>query len=217
MEVRVNVNENDVVNVEVGDTARVQIDAYPNRIFRGQVREIANAARTTGTGTQEEVTNFEVRIRLVDPGVPLRPGMSASADIETETVTGALTVPIQSVTVRTRTDGRTREDVERQREEEASRNRGEGAAVAVNQAQVRQQERSDRDNLQRVVFVKKGDTVEQRAVTTGIADFSHIVITDGVEAGEEVVSGSFAAITRQLKDGTRVTLEQPRTPGSRRP
>lgn len=210
MEVRVNVNENDVVNVTVGDTARVLIDAYPGRVFQGTVYEIANAARLSGTGTQEEVTNFEVRIRLVDPGVQLRPGMSASADIETETVADAITVPIQSVTVRTRDDGRTREDVESEREEEAALNRGEGAAVAVNQAQVRQQERTDRANLQRVVFVRTGDTVVQRAVTTGISDFSHIVITDGVAAGDEVVSGSFAAITRTLKDGSRVTLEKPR-------
>ena len=82
MEVRVNVNENDVVNVKVGDRARVNIDAYPGRRFTGAVKEIASAAKTSGLSTQEEVTNFQVKIRITDKDVSLRPGMSASVDIE---------------------------------------------------------------------------------------------------------------------------------------
>ena len=83
MEVRVNVNENDVVNVKVGDSAKITIDAYPGRKFLGIVKEIASAARTVGMNTQEEVTNFQVKIRVVDKGVSIRPGMSANVDIET--------------------------------------------------------------------------------------------------------------------------------------
>lgn len=86
MEVRVNVNENDVVNVKVGDKARISIDAYPGRNFTGSVKEIASAAKTQGLNTQEEVTNFQVKIRVDDKNVNLRPGMSASVDIETRTV-----------------------------------------------------------------------------------------------------------------------------------
>src|SRR5690606_23155797 len=83
MEVRVNVNENDIVNVKIGDRARISIDAYPNRQFAGEVKEIASAAKTTGLQTQEEVTNFQVKIRITDKDVALRPGMSAAVDIET--------------------------------------------------------------------------------------------------------------------------------------
>src|SRR5882757_1901610 len=101
MEARVNVNENDIVNVKIGDTARISVDAYPDRKIAGVVREIASTATTNNAGTQEQVTNFEVKIRVNDPSVHLRPGMSTTADIETDTVQNAIVVPIQSVTVRT--------------------------------------------------------------------------------------------------------------------
>src|SRR4029077_19936990 len=100
MEARVNVNENDVVNVKVGDVARISVDAYPDRKIAGVVREIASTATTTNVGTQEQVTNFEVKIRVADRSVRLRPGMSTTADIETDTVQDVIVVPIQSVTVR---------------------------------------------------------------------------------------------------------------------
>ncbi len=100
MEARVNVNENDVVNVKNGDEANISIDAYPNRTFRATVYQIANTAVTTGENTQEEVTNFEVRLHITGEGARLRPGMSATADVETATVRDVVAVPIQSVTVR---------------------------------------------------------------------------------------------------------------------
>src|SRR6185295_5838342 len=100
MEARVNVNENDIVNVKVGDVARISVDAYPDRKIDGVVREIASTASTKNAGTQEEVTNFEVKISVVDKNIRLRPGMSTTADIETATVQNAIAVPIQSVTVR---------------------------------------------------------------------------------------------------------------------
>ena len=104
MEVRVDVNENDVVKVKLNDQARISIDAYPGRAFRGTVYQIANTAVTSGANTQEEVTNFEVRIRIDGAGATLRPGMSATADIETATVSDAVVVPIQAVTVRNPAD-----------------------------------------------------------------------------------------------------------------
>ncbi|HEY8713599.1 MAG TPA: efflux RND transporter periplasmic adaptor subunit, partial [Thermoanaerobaculia bacterium] len=94
MEAVVNVNENDVVNVKVGDGARINVDAYPDRVIRGIVREIASTAATRNLGTQEEVTNFEVKISIPQPPVVLRPGMSATADVETATVPNAVVVPI---------------------------------------------------------------------------------------------------------------------------
>ncbi len=210
MEVRVNVNENDVVNVKVGDKARVSIDAYPNRKFTGAVREIASAAKTQGLNTQEEVTNFQVKISIADKDVALRPGMSASVDIETKTVEGVVAVPIQAVTVRSREGSKTIEQLAQDREKKSKENQGEGAAAAVNEKQQREREKADRDALQRVVFLKQGETVKMVTVETGISDTSHLEIKAGLKAGDEVVSGPFSVITRTLKDGAKVRLEKPK-------
>jgi len=210
MEVRVNVNENDVVNVKVGDRARVAIDAYPGRKFAGLVKEIASSAKTTGAMSQEEVTNFLVKIRISDRDVPLRPGMSANADIETKTVENVVAVPIQSVTVRSREGNQTIEQLAKDREKKAKESQGDGAASAVNERQQREGERNDRNSLQRVVFLRSGDTVKQVVVETGIADTSHLEIKSGVKEGDEIVSGSFSVITRTLKDGSQVKLEAPK-------
>ncbi|OHE87185.1 MAG: efflux transporter periplasmic adaptor subunit, partial [Verrucomicrobia bacterium RIFCSPLOWO2_12_FULL_64_8] len=191
MEVRVNINENDIVNVKAGDRARVTIDAFPNRKFTGEVKEIGTTAKTTGQGTQEEVTNFQVKIRILDKDVTFRPGMSANADIETKTVENVVAVPIQYVTVSTRTDSKTVEELTADREKKAANTQGEGAANAVNQKQQREQERADRENLNRVVFLRSGGTVKMQKVETGIQDTTHIEIKSGVKAGDEVVSGSF--------------------------
>ncbi len=102
MEIRVQVNENDIPMVKMGDPVAVTIDAFAGRPFRGKVSQIANSATTTGAGTQEEVTNFEVRVRVDAQGAALRPGMSGTADVETQTVKGAIAVPIQSVSTRER-------------------------------------------------------------------------------------------------------------------
>ena len=210
MEVRVNVNENDVVNVKVGDRARISIDAYPGRKFSGVVKEIAASAKTTGALSQEEVTNFQVKIRVSDPGADLRPGMSANADIETRTVENVVAVPIQSVTVRSREGARTIEQLAEERDRKARETQGDGAAAAVNEKQQRERERADRDTLQRVVFVRTGDTVKQVPVETGIGDTAHIEIKSGVKAGDEVVTGSFSVITRTLKDGAAIRVDQPK-------
>ncbi|HSQ74725.1 MAG TPA: efflux RND transporter periplasmic adaptor subunit, partial [Bacteroidota bacterium] len=100
MEARVDVSENDVVLVSIGDTARIDVDAFPDRKVSAVVYEIANTAKSKGAGTQEEVTNFEVKMRIVNADVQLRPGMSMTGDIETETKQSVLSVPIQSVTTR---------------------------------------------------------------------------------------------------------------------
>jgi HlyD family secretion protein len=216
MEVRVNVNENDVVNVKVGDRARISIDAYPDRKFTGLVKEIASSAKTTGAGSQEEVTNFQVKIRISEPGADLRPGMSANADIETKTVEDVVAVPIQSVTVRSREGARTIEQLAEDRDRKARENQGEGAATAINEKQQGERERADREGLQRVVFTRSGDTVKQVPVVTGIGDTSHIEIKSGLKAGDEVVTGSFSVITRTLKDGSAIRVEQPKTDTAKR-
>jgi HlyD family secretion protein len=212
MEVRVQVNENDVVNVKIGDLARITIDAYPRRRFSGIVKEIASTARTTGANTQEEVTNFEVRVRIADRDVPLRPGMSASADIETRTATNVVSVPIQSVAVRSRQSGQTLAELAAARADAGNGGNSGGngalrAATAVNEKQKQTLEQADHDSLQRVVFVVHGNTVKQVPVETGISNTTHMEIKTGVSVGDRIVSGSYSAITRTLKDGSLVTAE----------
>ncbi len=208
MEVRVKVNENDIINVKVGDNTVVTVDAFPGRKFTGVVGEISSSAITSGAqsaaaSASDEVTNFLVKIRVKDRDVKLRPGMSATVDIETETVENVVSVPIQSVTVRA-AGGKTAEELQAAKAKEAKERSGNDLEL-VNE---KQDARRNRDNLQRVVFIKDGGTVKQRLVETGLADNTSIEVKNGVKAGEEVVSGSYAAISRRLKDGSKVMIEK---------
>lgn len=214
MEVRVNINENDIVNVKVGDKAKVAIDAFPGRKFEAVVKEIGSAAKVTGQGTQDEITNFQVKIRILDKDVPLRPGMSANADVETKTVENVVAVPIQSVTTRDRESNKsvTEQADDRQKKVDEQKNAG---AAAVSEKQQKQAEKSDREKLNRVVFVRNGDTVKMVSVETGIADTSHMEVKSGVKEGDEVVSGSYAAISRTLKDGMKVKVDDPKKGGKK--
>jgi HlyD family secretion protein len=215
MEVRVNVNENDIVNVKVGDPVTISIDAYPDRKFKGVVRELAaSAANAGGTGSgasaasgtvSDEVTNFIVKIRVTDKDVALRPGMSGTADIETQSVKDAVAVPIQSVTVRDAA-GATADKLEEQKAKEAHERSGNDLDVAT----AKEDAQRDRDKLLKVVFVKNGDKVRLQKVETGIADNSVIEIKSGLKDGDEVISGSYAAISRLLKDGSTVRIEKPK-------
>jgi len=212
MELRVKVNENDIVNVKTGDRAVISIDAYPGRKFTGIVKEISSSAANAGaTGAQtsstvsDEVTNFLVKIRISDRDVQLRPGMSATADIETQTVDKVVAVPIQSVTVRAE-GGVTAEELQQRHAKEAQEKSGNALEVKNE----REDAKRNRDKLQRVVFIKKGDVVKMQKVETGIADNTYIEVKSGVQPGDEVVSGSYAAISRKLKDGMKVQLEKPK-------
>jgi HlyD family secretion protein len=203
MEARVNVNENDVVNVKVGDKVRVNVDAYPDRTIDGVVREIAATALTRNANTQEEVTNFEVKISIPDRSVRLRPGMSATADIETATVKNVVAVPIQSVTVRTSDSDLSPEEREKQQPKDP-----EGGVR--NERMEKAKQREERAKLQRVVFLKNGDTAQMQKVVTGIADNTHIEIKSGIKPGDEVISGSYTAVSRRLKDKAKVASPKPK-------
>ena len=209
MEARVNVNENDIVNVHVGDVTRISVDAYPDRKIQGVVREIGSTAITRNAGSQEEVTNFEVKIAIPDHSVQLRPGMSATADIETATVPDAVVVPIQSVTVRSIDSQLSPEEREKQTAVEKAKEGGDNRADTVNETLEKQKARELREKLERVVFIRNGDKVKMQKVETGIADSTYIEVKSGVKAGDEVVSGSYTAISRRLKDGAKVALEKP--------
>lgn len=207
MEVRVNINENDIVNVKVGDRARIAVDAFPSTPVIGIVKEIGSAAKTTGQNTQDEVTNFQVKIRIVDNKLELRPGMSATVDIETKTVENVVAVPLQAVTVRAKETAKTIDDLTKDREAQAAAAQGSGDAAAVNEKQRQRRERQDRDSLQRVVFLFSEGKVKMVPVETGIADLSHIEIKSGVKPGDSVVSGSYGVIARTLKDDMAVKIE----------
>ena len=210
MEVRVKVNENDIINVKLGDHTIVTVDAFPGRKFTGVVNEISSSAITIGaqsaaTSASDEVTNFLVKISIKAPEAKLRPGMSATVDIETQTVVNVVSVPIQSVTVRA-VGGKTSEELQLAKAKEAKERSGNDLEVASE----RDEARRSREQLDRVVFIKTGDTVKQHKVETGIADNTSIEIKSGVKAGDEVVAGSYAAISRKLKDGSKVMIEKPK-------
>ena len=208
MEARVNVNENDVVNVKVNDEASIAIDAYPGRLFRATVYQIANTAVTNAANTQEEVTNFEVRMRIQAEGAKLRPGMSATADIETATMRDVVAVPIQAVTTRDLSQTLSPEEADKKKQERKDAQADTSNSVELDKTKaLTSKEKTERGKLQRVVFVKQGDTVQMRTVDTGIADNSSLEIKSGVQPGEEIVSGPYRAVSRLLKNGAKIILE----------
>lgn len=188
MEVRVDVSENDIPRVSIGDWVEIEVDAYLDRIFTGRVTQIANSASNSAvaTLTSDQVTNFEVRISispdsyqdLVSPAkpYPFRPGMSATVEVNTETIEDVLSIPIQAVTTRER------------KEEEKN-------VKLVNQRS------SPMDDLLEVVFVCEGDTVRMAEVSTGIQDDTYIQIKSGLDEGAEIVTGPYAAVARKLEEG----------------
>jgi HlyD family secretion protein len=225
MEVRVNVNENDIVRVALGDTAEVEVDAYSNsgQLFKGIVTSIANTAKDAVS--MDAVTEFEVRIRILNDSyshllgtgkarTPFRPGMTASVDVITERKQNILTVPLASVTTRT----------ERQMKEKAGKKGskdGEGSDLVTVEVSTDGEEsnadekgkpkNSKEDELKEVVFVVSGEArnmVSIREVKTGISDFDRIEIISGLSEGDEVVSGPFLAVSKQLKEGTRIKINQ---------
>ena len=208
MEARVDVNENDVVNVKVGDKAIVTIDAYGERKFHGTVTQIANTGKTTGAGTQEEVTNFEVKTHIDDNDVQLRPGLSCTADIQTSMVNDVVAVPMQSVTIRVGDGSLSPEEIEKRKQKQAASDKGDNAAEFTNERLEKRTEKEERERMAKVVFLKKGGKAQMVRVVTGIADDTYMEIKEGVQPGDEVISGSYSAISRKLKDGAKVEIEK---------
>ena len=211
MQAVIDVNENDVPNVKIGDKANVKIDAYGDRKFKGTVAQIGNTGKTTGSGTQEEVTNFEVKINLEREDVLLRPGLSCTADIETNMVKDAVAVPMQGVTIRTGDSNLSPEEIEKKKLKSAARDKGDNNADYVNERQEKAAQREEREKLAKVVFLKRGGKAQSVKVTTGISDDTYMEIKTGVQPSDEVISGSYSAISRKLKDGAKVTYDKEAT------
>lgn len=199
MEVQVDVSENDIWRVAVGNDVDIEVDAFPGRKFKGRVSEIANTASNafTATGavnlTTDQVTNFVIKVRI-DPASysdllrggrpPFRPGMSASIDVHTNSVKEAISLPIQSVTTRD-------ENAElKKAKEEANKN----AAP----------KKEGKEPVKEVVFVASGDTVRMVEVKTGIQDNQYIQITSGLNGDEEVIAAPYSSIARKLKGGMKI-------------
>lgn len=193
MEALVNVDENDIVAVAVDDTATIEIDAIPDRTFQGVVTEIASSAKITGSGSADQKTEFEVKISILNPGDELRPGMTASSDIVTDTKEDVINIPIQCVAVKT--------------PEQLELKAGEdGDAIA---ATLPDEEKyaTDRDGFVEVVFVINDGVVNAKQVKTGIQSETHIEILDGIAEKAEIVTGSYRAISKDLKNGSAVVVD----------
>src|SRR5947199_8687848 len=160
MEARVDVNENDIVNVKIGDKAEVKIDAYGDRKFHGTVYQIGNTGKTTGAGTQEEVTNFEVKIRIEDHDVILKPALSCTAEIQTNEVKDVVAVPMQAVTIRTGESNLSPEEIEKNKKKLAQRDKGDNNAEFVNERAEKAAQKEEREKLTKDVFLKKGNKAE---------------------------------------------------------
>src|ERR1700732_1725042 len=160
MQAVVDVNENDVPNVKVGDRASVKIDAYGDSKFRGTVAQIANTGKTTGAGTQEAVTNFQGKVRIDEHDVVLKPGLSSTADIETNSAKDVIAVPMQAVTIRTGDSNLSPEEIEKKKQKIAARDKGDNSAELTNERQEKATQKEEHEKLAKVVFLKKGSKAQ---------------------------------------------------------
>lgn len=201
IEVRVDVGENDIPKVKLGDTAIVEVDAYTNRKFKGLVYKIANPNTGLASGNGAEVTNYKVHIRLlpasyadlVGSGIrfPFRPGMSASADIQTRRKVNVISVALNAVTTRDKNSDKSPTD----KKDDKKPDQNAPKSVSAD------------DDIQEVVFVlQKDNTVKKVKVKTGIQDLNYIEILSGLNQGEEVITGPYSIVSKTLKDGNLVTI-----------
>ena len=200
LEVNVEVNENDIVRVNLLDTAIIEVDAYLNRDFKGLVTEIATSANTVGVSA-DQVTNFDVKIKMLKPSYedlirtdaaissPFRPGMSATVEIETETAVNIKTISIQAVTTRADPSGRVKTAKEKREEERLSSEKG----VA-----------KSNDKIEEYVFLLEDGKAKLIKVKTGIQDNKYIEVTEGLKDGDEVIVAPYRSVSKTLKNNDDV-------------
>ncbi|MBU8921475.1 MAG: efflux RND transporter periplasmic adaptor subunit [Bacteroidales bacterium] len=194
MEALVNIDENDIVNVSMGDSSSIEIDALPDRVFRGVVREIASSANISRSGTTDQKTEFEVKLSIIDAATQLRPGMTASTDIVIETRNSTLAVPLQCVTVRT--------------PEQLKRHIPVAPGDAVADSLPENEYEADKDGFVTVVWVVKDGVATAIQVVTGIQSETHIEILSGISEGDMIVTGNYRAISQTLKNDLDVIAEE---------
>ena len=200
MEVYVNVNENDIADISINDTALVEVDAYQDKKFKGVVKEVAYAATTSSGGSSQQVTNFEVKIQMLEVVDGMRPGMSATVEIITEERNQVLVIPIQSLTT-----PRKNPNISKNKSKSSmSVSTSTGSSDWSNYSKKSSGEKTS----ETVVFVIKNGKAEQRTVETGIVGERDYEVTSGLEEGEAVVTGGFVAISRELYDGAPVKMRE---------
>ena len=193
MEVEVDVNENDIVKVQIGDSTIVEVDAYQKKVFKGLVTEIANSA--DGVLTADQVTNFKVKVRILEDSYkdlldgkpehysPFRPGMTATVDIITERREKAICVPISAIVIKTDT-------------------------TTSKRTQRKGEFKKEKEEKFECVFIKNGDLAKLRVVETGIQDDTNIEIISGLNEGDEVITGPYNVVTKSLKNGGKVKIKE---------
>ena len=198
MEARVEVGEVDVVLIAPGQKARLEVDSFKDRKFAGTVTQVARSAKTVAVGQQAEATKFEVRIRIEDKE-PFLPGMSVTAEVETRYRTNVVTVPIQSITTRFKTN-----------EVAAARPAAEASRKAEEKDELELMlPKRKAARAQEVVFRRVDGQARMVPVQRGISDDTYYEVISGLKEGEEVVTGPFRAISRELEDGKALQLEDP--------
>ena len=217
MEVLVDVNENDIVTVMVGDTAEIELDAFPDTIFYGVVSEIAHTAQSMNLGSQEQVTNFKVKVKMIDPPGNIRPGMSSTVNIITEVRNDAISIPIQSLTARSENykSQSKRKAMKkkggRKKDKGGRRKTGDGASAGKGKGGWK------KDKMIEVVFILKDEFDGEEApngkkyvvvmpVDVDVDSESHYAVKSGVAEGDSIVTGSYKAISRELQHGTLVSI-----------
>jgi len=189
----VEVSENDILRVSVGDTAEIEVDAYLDVKFKGVVTEMASSAANSGAAqalTSDQVTNFIVKIRILpdsylgitDKKMPFRPGMSATVDINTNTEKDVISIPIQAVTTREK------------KKDEMKKDSTEDKSASADKA-------SKEDEIEEVVFVYEADTARMVKVVTGIQDNEFIQILSGLQPDQEIIIGPYSTVSRKLENG----------------
>ncbi|MCZ2356205.1 MAG: efflux RND transporter periplasmic adaptor subunit [Bacteroidia bacterium] len=192
MELKADINENDIVKVTLGDTAEIEVDAYPNRIFKGVVREIAYSANMTAAGTTDQVTNFPVKVAIIPDSYrndtafmrglaayqsPFRPGMSAVVNIFTNTKSNVIAIPIQAVTLEKKSE-------------------------------VDSKTPANTDSPKEIVYLFNNGNTKMTSVTTGISDDQFIEIKSGLKVGEIIISGPYTVISKELRENQKVVLKK---------
>ena len=202
MEVEVDVNENDVVNIEIGDTSEIEIDAYPDTIFYGVVSEIAHTAKSSNMGVQNQVTNFKVKVRMVSVPDKIRPGMSSTVNIITETLAGVISIPIQSLTSRPENYA---EKINNKKSENKWKNKDDEERVFSKVKPID------------VVFILENEFGEEKApddkkfaivrpVDVGVSSENHYSVNSGLKLGEMIVTGGYRVLSKELYHGALVSV-----------
>ena len=213
MEVEVDVNENDVINIEIGDTSEIEIDAYPDTIFYGVVSEIAHTAQSTNMGVQSQVTNFKVKVRMISVPDKIRPGMSSTVNIITETLSAAIAIPIQSLTSRpenyanTINENRIEDKWNRKGDDEKPYNKFKPVDVVFVLEDEFDEEKAPADKKY----------AKARPIVVGISSENHYSVKSGIQLGEMIVTGGYRTLSKELYHGALVSFNNIEKDNSEQP